>query len=216
MAAGAGHRLGCSVPKAFVEVAGQPLVRYALDRALALGPDIHVVIVVPSSHRDATDALLSVDEQARVHSVSGGAERSESVACGLALLRPEDDIVLVHDAARCLAPTELFARVRDAVRAGAPAVVPGLPVVDTIKQVDDQGLVAATPDRSTLRAVQTPQGFSREVLVRAHASGADATDDAALVEAQGVPVLVVPGDHLALKVTAPEDLDLLARIIGGR
>jgi len=146
--------------------------------------------------------------------VAGGAERTASVAAGLAALDDEVDIVLVHDAARCLAPATLFDRLVEAVREGADAVVPGLPVTDTIKAVDATGVVVGTPDRSTLRAVQTPQAFRRSVLAGAHASGAEATDDAALVELVGGRVLVVDGDDLAFKVTTAADLERADRILG--
>lgn len=146
--------------------------------------------------------------------VAGGAERTASVAAGLSALRDDVDVVLVHDAARCLAPAALFDRLVEAVRAGADAVVPGLPVTDTIKAVDATGVVVATPDRSTLRAVQTPQAFRRSLLAAAHASGADATDDAALVERVGGRVLVVDGDDLAFKVTTAADLERADRILG--
>ena len=136
-------------------------------------------------------------------------------AAGLAALRPEDDIVLVHDAARCLAPSTLFSRLVHEVRSGHPAVVPGLPVTDTIKQVDARGVVVATPDRGRLRAIQTPQAFLREVLAQAHASGAQATDDAALVEAVGGHVRVVDGDRWAFKVTTPDDLATARRHLEG-
>jgi 2-C-methyl-D-erythritol 4-phosphate cytidylyltransferase len=124
------------------------------------------------------------------------------------------DVVLVHDAARPFAPPSMIARVEAAVRGGALAVVPGLAVADTIKAVDGSGIVTGTPDRMTLRAVQTPQGFARDLLERAHAAGAaailaggaPATDDAALVEALGEPVLVVKGDPAAAKITTPNDL----------
>lgn len=142
--------------------------------------------------------------------VPGGVLRGDSVRIGLDRLGPQVETVLVHDAARALAPPELFQRVAQAVRASCPAVVPGLPVVDTVKAVDPDGIVVGTPDRSSLRLVQTPQGFLREVLVRAHERfGSDATDDAALVERLGVPVRVVPGDRHAHKVTTQEDLALL-------
>lgn len=147
--------------------------------------------------------------------VAGGAERGDSVAAGLAALSGEVGVVLVHDAARCLAPGSLFDRVVAAVQAGAPAVVPGLPVVDTIKEVDESGHVVGTPDRTRLRAVQTPQGFQRDVLERAHAVSSEATDDAGLVERLGERVLVVDGDALALKVTTPGDLETAARILAG-
>jgi len=138
--------------------------------------------------------------------VAGGADRSASVAAGLAALRPDDGIVLVHDVARALAPADLFARVIRAVHAGHPAVVPGLAVTDTVKVVDAQGRVLATPDRTSLRGIQTPQGFLREVLERAHGDGASATDDAGLVERVGGHVRVVDGDPRALKITSRLDL----------
>jgi 2-C-methyl-D-erythritol 4-phosphate cytidylyltransferase len=130
-------------------------------------------------------------------------------------LRPGDGIVLVHDVARCLAPSDLFSRVISAVRDGHSAVVPGLPVTDTVKVVDDLGRVLDTPDRGTLRAAQTPQGFLRDVLELAHAQadGASATDDAALVERNGGQVCVVAGDHRALKITSPVDLTIAAALI---
>ena len=140
--------------------------------------------------------------------VPGGAERTDSVAAGLAALAPACDIVLVHDAARCLTPLAVFQRVVDAVRAGAAGAVPGLPVVDTVKSVDAAGIITGTPDRASLRAVQTPQGFRREVLVTAYDSGVQATDDAALVERCGDHVIVVDGDPLAFKVTTADDLEL--------
>jgi 2-C-methyl-D-erythritol 4-phosphate cytidylyltransferase len=147
--------------------------------------------------------------------VAGGAERGDSVAAGLTALTEAVSVVLVHDAARCLTPLPVFERVIAAVCAGAPAVVPGTAVIDTIKQVDEHGRVVATPERSTLRAVQTPQGFRRDVLERAHALSSDATDDAALVERLGEPVLVVDGDPRALKVTTPADLEAAGRILAG-
>ncbi len=148
--------------------------------------------------------------------VAGGAERTDSVAAGLAALRAGDGIVLVHDAARALAPAALFSRLIHEVRSGHPAVVPGLPVTDTIKQVDRRGVVVATPDRAFLRAVQTPQAFLREVLEHAHATGAAATDDAALVEAVGGHVRVVDGEPLAFKITTADDLAFAERHLDDR
>jgi 2-C-methyl-D-erythritol 4-phosphate cytidylyltransferase len=163
--------------------------------------------------REIAEATSGPEWAAYVRVVAGGAERGDSVAAGLAALGPDVDVVLVHDAARALAPSELFDRVAAAVRAGAPAAVPGVPVVDTVKQVDEQGHVTATPPRATLRAIQTPQGFRRDVLERAHAVWSEATDDAALVERLGLPVLVVDGDRRALKVTTADDLETAARIL---
>jgi 2-C-methyl-D-erythritol 4-phosphate cytidylyltransferase len=145
--------------------------------------------------------------------VAGGATRTESVAAGLVALHADDDVVLVHDAARCLAPSALYTRLVEAVRSGHPAVVPGLLVPDTIKTVDDAGQVLTTPARESLRAVQTPQAFLRQVLEEAHRSGFAATDDAGLVERSGGSVLVIDGDPLALKITTPADLALAERLL---
>ncbi|WP_406832417.1 2-C-methyl-D-erythritol 4-phosphate cytidylyltransferase [Pedococcus sp. KACC 23699] len=207
MAGGQGTRLRAAQPKAFVDLDGTSLLEHAVTRALGAPEVSHVIIVAPVSHLREAGAVASRSARPDdVDVVSGGAERTDSVAAGLAALRPEDGIVLVHDAARCLAPSTLFTRLVHEVRSGHPAVVPGLPVTDTIKQVDAEGVVVATPDRGRLRAIQTPQAFLREVLEHAHASGAQATDDAALFEAVGGHVRVVDGDRLAFKVTTPDDL----------
>jgi len=212
VAAGSGVRLDAGIPKAFAPLCGEPLLAHALRGVVGCGQVAHVVIVAPGSHlqqaRDVADQCPRVDIGVDVclDVVAGGADRSASVAAGLAALRPDDGIVLVHDVARALAPAELFTRVIQAVRAGQPAVVPGLAVTDTVKVVDAQGRVLATPDRTSLRGIQTPQGFLREVLERAHADGASATDDAGLVERVGGHVRVVAGDPRAFKVTSRLDL----------
>jgi len=217
VAAGSGVRLGAGLPKAFAPLCGESLLAHALRGVLGCGEVGHVIIVAPASNVDLCWAVAGhsrVDaENSRVDVVSGGADRSASVEAGLAALRPDDGIVLVHDVARCLAPSDLFARVIDAVRAGHSAVVPGLPVTDTVKVIDAQGRVLTTPDRDSLRGIQTPQGFLREVLEQAHASGASATDDAGLVERTGGPVRVVAGDHRALKITSPLDLTVAAALL---
>jgi 2-C-methyl-D-erythritol 4-phosphate cytidylyltransferase len=163
-----------------------------------------VVVAVPPGHEASVAAELS--EFCAV-TVAGGTSRQESVEAALRALPPEVDIVLVHDAARPLAPVALIEAVAAAVRAGAPAVVPGIPVDDTVKRVDDAGRVIETPPRSSLRAIQTPQGFTRELLERAHRlQDVVITDDAGLVELLGEPVLVIPGSPDAFKITRPEDL----------
>jgi 2-C-methyl-D-erythritol 4-phosphate cytidylyltransferase len=188
----------------------EPLLLHALRGALASGQVAHVVVVAPATHVDQAcriaESVTLGDDARRVSVVPGGADRTASVAAGLRALPDSDDVVLVHDAARALAPASLYTRVIAAVRAGHVAVVPGLPVTDTIKQVDEAGHVVATPARESLRAIQTPQGFDRRVLERAHAGGASATDDAGLVEALDLPVLVVEGDPRAVKVTTPGDV----------
>lgn len=217
VAAGAGTRLGADRPKAFVELAGVTLLHHAVRGVLASGPD-EVVIVVPEGRvAEAQRAIRPLVGSARTTTtvVSGGAERTDSVAAGLAALSPAVDVVLVHDAARCLTPVEVFERVLAALALGAKGAIPGVPVVDTIKVVDARGMITDTPQRSSLRAVQTPQGFDREVLAAAHASGySAATDDATLVEVLGHGVVVVEGDERALKITTPEDLSRAERLLG--
>jgi 2-C-methyl-D-erythritol 4-phosphate cytidylyltransferase len=150
--------------------------------------------------------LTPVVPTAQLVVVEGGPTRQESVALALAAAPAHCPVVLVHDAARALAPSELADEVAAAVRAGHPAVVPVLPVVDTVRRLDRAG-ASSTIDREQLRLVQTPQGFDREVLAKAHALAGDAaTDDAGLVERLGLPVFTVPGHHAALKVTRPFDL----------
>jgi 2-C-methyl-D-erythritol 4-phosphate cytidylyltransferase len=217
-AGGRGIRLGSDRPKALVSVGGVPLLVHAVA-ALARAKDVALVVVAaPPEAIDDCRALLgeSVDGCA-VLVVAGGATRSESVRAGLAALPSEVDVVLVHDAARGLAPSGLADAVVAAVRAGADAVVPGVAVADTVKQVDQVGRVVATPDRDALRAVQTPQGFRRSVLDRAHeVSDAEATDDASLVERLGVPVVVVAGHDDAFKVTSARDLELAEAVLAAR
>jgi 2-C-methyl-D-erythritol 4-phosphate cytidylyltransferase len=201
-----------------VPLAGVPLLGYALRGALSCADVDEVAVVAPASHRQQAQALAEdvcreLGSSAPVTVVVGGAERGDSVAAGLRVLGDDVDVVLVHDAARCLTPVDVFDRVVAGVRSGVVAVVPGAPVVDTIKQVDADGFVVATPDRAALRAVQTPQGFRRDVLERAHAGGSDATDDAGLVERLGERVLVVDGDPRALKVTTPSDLEAAVRLL---
>ncbi len=209
-------RLVAGMPKAFAPLCGESLLAHALRGVFGCAQVQHVIIVAPVSHVGQCWAAADLlGEHSRVDVVAGGVDRSASVEAGLGALRPDDGIVLVHDVARCLAPSDLFARVIGAVRDGHSAVVPGLPVTDTIKVVDDQGCVLDTPDRGSLRAIQTPQGFLREVLELAHGDtdGASATDDAGLVERNGGHVRVVTGDHRALKITSPVDLTVASALI---
>ncbi|MDI3313584.1 MAG: 2-C-methyl-D-erythritol 4-phosphate cytidylyltransferase [Mycobacterium sp.] len=215
-AAGTGRRLAAGVPKAFLALGGCTLLERAVAGLLAAGVD-RVVVAVPSDRIDQAESILG--RRARV--VAGGASRCESVSRALAALTEVPgagpEFVLVHDAARALTPPGLIVRVVDALRAGRPAVVPALPVSDTIRAVDASGRVLDTPDRTGLRAVQTPQGFTTELLLRAYrgADGVDVTDDAALVERAGGEVHVVEGDPLAFKITTRLDV-LLARAILSR
>ena len=187
--------------------------------AAARGVDL-VVVAAPSGRVEDTRTLLrDQHEGAELEVVAGGTTRPESVRTALAVLPLTSTFVLVHDAARPLAPVHLVEAVVAALEAGADAVVPGVPVVDTVKAVSG-GVVTATLDRSGLCAVQTPQGFRRAVLERAHdehdAAGPDMTDDAGLVERLGVSVVVVPGHAEAFKVTRPLDLLLAEAVLARR
>ena len=204
-AAGMGVRLGAGGPKALRSLDGTALLVHAVRRAAQAAGVAAIVVAAPPDDVEAVRLLLS--DVAPVTVVAGGASRQESVTRALAAAPAHLPIVLVHDAARCLAPPRLFESVAAAVRAGAPAVIPTLPVVDTIKRVDPGSVVVGTVDRAVLRAVQTPQGFDRDTLLAAHVAAVDEhTDDAGMVERLGLPVLAVPGDDLALKITRPVDL----------
>lgn len=209
-AAGMGVRLGPGGPKALRELAGEPLLVHAV-RGLRACPSVgHVVVAAPAAEVDAVRALLAAYE---VVVVAGGAERQDSVRAALAALPADVELVLVHDAARCLTPVEVVEDVVAALRTGAVAVVPVLPVADTVKQVLGDRVVA-TVERSALRSVQTPQGFRRSVLQQAHEAADGArTDDAGLVEALGAPVVTVPGAPEAFKVTSPLDLLLAEALV---
>ncbi len=209
-AAGRGVRLGATEPKAFVAVGGRPMLGLAVDGLLATGMIDQVIVMVPAELVDRAVALLPPSPLVRV--VVGGVERIDSVRAGLAAAA-DAGYVLVHDAARALTPPDLIARVIAELRAGHPAVVPVLPVVDTVKSVDRAGTVTGTPDRATLRAVQTPQGFAADLLRTAYATPGIATDDAGLVEQLGVPVRTIPGDPLAFKITTPLDLRLADAVL---
>ena len=215
-AAGRGERLGAGAAKALLPLRGEPMLVHAV-RALAASQVELVVVAAPPGEVVAVEALLAGTEGAGVSVVAGGASRSDSVRRALAALPPSVRVVLVHDAARPLVPVALVDSVVAAVQAGADAVVPGVPVTDTVKQVDGDDLVRATVDRTSLRAVQNPQGFRRETLDEAYAgSAADATDDAGHVEARGGRVVVVPGSEEAFKVTRPLDLLLAEAVLAGR
>lgn len=207
-AAGYGVRLGGDTPKALRDIVGAPLLVHCCSQ-LRAAPSVGLIVI--AAPPEAVTVMSDLVSGATV--VAGGATRQESVAAALASVPESFDIVLVHDAARALAPVSLIEAVAGSVRSGHDAVIPVMPVVDTIKQVSDGDEVVATIDRSQLRAVQTPQGFRRSLLVKAHAMALDAhTDDAGLVERLGVPVQTVAGHPHAFKITTPLDL-LIAEAI---
>lgn len=223
-AAGRGDRLGPGQPKALRTLGGVPLLVHAIHALAQARLVEHVIVAAPPEEVAQVRALLALEELgAEISVVAGGAERQESVALALDTLAESVDIVLVHDAARPLAPSELVDAVAQAVRDGADAAIPALPVADTIKRVEagvTSETVTETLDRGALRAIQTPQGFRRHVLAEAHAAAARdgilATDDAGLVERLGVKVAVVPGSEEALKVTRPLDLVIAEAILARR
>ncbi|KOV32663.1 MULTISPECIES: 2-C-methyl-D-erythritol 4-phosphate cytidylyltransferase [Streptomycetaceae] len=233
-AAGRGERLGPGAPKALRDLGGVPLLVHAvraLTRSRAVGL---VVVAAPADGVAEVVALLDSHglEGKDIRVVAGGDTRQESVRLGLAAIPAEVGIVLVHDAARPLVPVEVVDAVASAVRAGAEAVVPAVPLADTVKRVEPvrggPEPVLDTPDRATLRAVQTPQGFRRDTLAEVHAkalaeesAGAEGglppvTDDAGLVERFGGRVVVVPGHEEAFKVTRPLDLVLAEAVLARR
>lgn len=208
VAAGSGTRLAAGAPKAFVGIDEHTVLRHALLGVLAASP-AQVVVVAPADRvGDALTEVLAVagDRRDLLSVVAGGETRQLSVRAGLDAVWPDVRHVLVHDAARALTPPEVFGRVRDALDAGSAAVVPVVPVVDTLKRVEG-GVAVAAVDRSELAAAQTPQGFSRVDLDAAYAAAdREHTDDAALMAAAGYPIAVVPGDERAFKITTPADL----------
>jgi 2-C-methyl-D-erythritol 4-phosphate cytidylyltransferase len=202
VAAGTGERFGG--PKQRMMLGGRTVMDHAIDAARRASDG--VVVVIPA------DADWSPEH---VITVAGGATRSESVRAGLAAVPATAEIVLVHDAARPLADDEVFARVINAVRAGADAAVPGLPIGDTIKEVRD-GVVVATVPRDSLVTAQTPQAFRGVVLRTAHQSAPEGTDDAAVVERAGGTVVVVPGAMDNIKITNPGDLERAVALLATR
>jgi len=213
VAAGSGIRLGGEVPKALRLLDGRPLVGWSLE-SLAAGGVSEAVVVIADGLQDAFGRALQ-DAPLPWRLVTGGATRQESVARGLDAL-PPGDVVLVHDAARPLVPAQVVRAVVDAVRRGAAAVIPVVEVSDTIRQVSQDG--SEVVDRGALRAVQTPQGFAREALIASHvaAAGRQYTDDAAVCEAFGYEVVLVPGSREALKITEPYDLAVAEAVLRQR
>jgi len=212
-AAGQGTRLGAEVPKAYVELRGRTLLERSVRALLASGVvDEVIVLVSPDMESEAARIIGRIDA-APIRLVHGGSERADSVWAGLQAIPDDDAVVLIHDAARALTPPAMVRDVAKRVLEGAPAAVPVVPVADTIKEVAADAVVS-TPDRSRLRAVQTPQAFRLSALRQANLDywaeqpEFTATDDASLMEWHGERVATVPGDTLAFKITTPIDLTL--------
>ncbi|CAB4587798.1 unannotated protein [freshwater metagenome] len=206
-AAGMGHRLGANLPKALVKLLDKTLVEHAVAN---LSPVCELIIVTAPSGYEAEYSKILGDQ---VEVITGGVLRSDSIRLAISKIPAKYEYVLVHDAARALASTTLASSVLSQLIQGEQAVVPALNVIDTIKEVDAKGYVRNTLDRSALKSIQTPQGFTRSVLERAHMASEDATDDAALVEALGIAVKVIAGEDGALKITTPSDLAAGIRLL---
>lgn len=203
---GSGRRFGRA--KQYEVLDGRRVID--ISREVAAACSDGVVVVVPAADAE------------REGGVAGGETRSASVRAGLAAVPDSATVICVHDAARPLATPEVYRRVVDAVRSGADAAIPAIALSDTVKTIDrpvdealagdgSSGVVIATPERSRLVAVQTPQAFRADRLRSAHRTGGDATDDAALVEAAGGSVVVVRGDPINRKITEPDDLEWARR-----
>lgn len=217
VAAGQGTRLGGAVPKQYLPLGGVPLLLRAL-RPFTTHPDVaHTVVVLPAADAAAPPAWLAEVLGGALSVVPGGAERADSVAAGLAALPSGCTVVLVHDAARPFADHAIISAVAAVARRGEGAV-PALPVGDTLKEAapDDPSRVVRTVPRAGLFRAQTPQGFPRALLERAHAAAgpeAGATDDARLVELAGGVVRLVPGSARNLKITTEDDLRIAERLL---
>ncbi len=216
VAAGSGQRLGHGIPKARVLCGGLTLLERSLRSVLASGVAAEIAVVIPAGDGVLRSVAEGLSDAVPVRVVAGGASRAGSVRAGIAALSADASVILVHDAARALTPPEVFERVVSRLAAGADAVIPVVPVADTVKAVRG-GRVEGTPDRNGLRAVQTPQGFTARLLREAHADARAGdpliTDDAMLIEATGTPVVTVEGDPAAFKVTTPLDLMLAETLV---
>lgn len=203
VAAGSGARFGA--PKQFADLAGRPVLEWSLETARKACAG--VVLVLPPERAGQASRAWDADAV-----VAGGATRSASVRAGLEAVPGRVEVVAVHDAARPLAPLDLWRAVIEAVAAGADAAIPASPVTDTVKEVGEGGHLV-TLDRSRLVAVQTPQAFRAGIIRQVHRAEAEATDDAALVEAAGGTVELVPAPAYNLKITSPIDLVIAAALL---
>jgi len=220
VAAGSSNRMGGARPKIWLDLGGASVLQRSLATVVGWPRLASLVVVVRAEDVAAADAAVAraapaSGPHARV--VVGGAERADSVRAGLAALAPAAKLVLVHDAARPLASLALFERIA-AAAAASGAAVPALALVDTLKRRDGTGRLSSVP-RDGLHSIQTPQGFRRELLERAHSGaprGAAITDDATVVEAIGARVVLVDGEPWNVKITVPADLVLAQQLLAGR
>jgi 2-C-methyl-D-erythritol 4-phosphate cytidylyltransferase len=219
-AAGIGRRMGSDRNKLLLSVRSQPIIAWTLKAAAAANSISWIgIISQPTDWEDFKLIIADLNLTKPVEFILGGATRQESVYNGLQALPTEAEQVLIHDGARCLATPDLFNSCAEAIR-HCPGLIAAVPVKDTIKVVDSNGIIQSTPDRRQLWAAQTPQGFDVKLLKQCHAEGVrqgwEVTDDAALFEKCGIPVQIVPGEETNLKVTTPQDLALAKFILTSR
>ncbi len=219
-AGGTGTRMNSTVPKQFLEIAGKPILLYTVESLLSLEEITQIVVALPAEHMPAAREILGRKAfQLETELVAGGENRQESVRRGVAQVRADADVILVHDAVRPLCDRATMVRVLDAAWKDG-AAVPGLPATETIQRVSRRGRVLATPPRQELYAIQTPQGFHAEILRsalnRAHEAGFLGTDESSVVRWAGSPVRVVPGSPDNIKITRPLDLDIAEALISGK
>jgi 2-C-methyl-D-erythritol 4-phosphate cytidylyltransferase len=215
-AGGTGVRMG-GVHKALLPLSGTPLLAHTLAPFLARADVVAVAVAVPDQVRQHPPVWLVADDRIRL--VAAGAERTDSVRNGLAAITADVDVIVVHDGARPLVGVALIDRcIAEAAR--GRSVIAAVPVVDTIKEVADDGRIVDTPDRRRLWTAQTPQAFPAGVLRDAHARAAaeriTATDDATLVARWGTPVVVVPGAAENIKITTPVDVTIAEALLARR
>lgn len=214
-AAGQARRFGAG-DKTLQTIAGRPVLEWTLRALIGAGDVTRIVVVVSESNESPiSDLIAGLDSHVPIHAVRGGARRMDSVQAGVQALDDRCDLILIHDAARPVVQREL---IQAAVIAGRThgAAIPGVPVTDTIKRVS-QNVVVSTVERSELVAVQTPQVFRRDWLMAAYAAaepGIEATDEAAILEAAGYPVHVIPGDPSNIKVTIARDAIIAGALLG--
>lgn len=218
VAAGDGSRLQAGIPKALVKISDKTLLEHALENILEVKDLIQVVV---ASHEDRVEEFEKIarefaGDKVKLSFTPGGLSRQGSIANALREVTDQAEVVLIHDAARCFTPACVFDRVAKAVIETGSAVIPVLPVVDTIKNVN-QDVVLSTVDRDSLRIAQTPQGFFRAQIVKGYAEVTeDFTDDASLLQSQGVLVSSVLGDAMAFKITVQADLEYAELLLGDK
>jgi 2-C-methyl-D-erythritol 4-phosphate cytidylyltransferase / 2-C-methyl-D-erythritol 2,4-cyclodiphosphate synthase len=219
-AGGSGTRMNSGIPKQFLEIDGKPILLHTVESILAIDEVIQVVIAIPSEHIKTAEAILQRQMVGgRVQCTPGGSNRQESVRNGTLRIRPDADIIMVHDAVRPICDRDMMRRVLEAAwKKGA--AVPGIPATDTIQRVSRSGRILATPPRQELYAIQTPQAFHAGILKSALDQAQDAgflgTDESSVVRWAGHPVMVVPGSPDNIKITRPMDLKVAEMLITKR